>query len=70
MLWHLGMYCSLEVVPVLSYDRYIATPLMSKPVIERLTAQLKAQGSGFALVEDSVKAVMWISTNRSINGIF
>jgi hypothetical protein len=55
---------------VLSYDRYIATPLMSKPVIERLTAQLKAQGSGFALVEDSVKAVMWISTNRSINGIF
>ena len=50
------------------YARYIATPLMSAPVIERLTTQLKAQGSGFALIEDSVKAVMRIATLLSING--
>lgn len=42
---------------------------MSKPVIERLTDQLQAQGSGFALVEDSVKAVMRISTDKTINGM-
>lgn len=64
------MFRPLKGAPALIIHRYIATPLMSKLVIERLTSQLEAQGSGFALVEDSVKAVMWISTNRSINGVF
>ncbi|KIX03816.1 uncharacterized protein Z518_07369 [Rhinocladiella mackenziei CBS 650.93] len=47
---------------------YIATPLMSDAVMNTLTTQLKEQGSGFALVEDSVKAVMRIATDDSING--
>lgn len=42
---------------------------MSKLVIERLTDQLQAQGSGFALVDDSVTAVMRISTDKTINGM-
>lgn len=68
-MWRLGIVSVFEVLPMLIFRRYIATPLMSKLVIERLTTQLEAQGSGFALVEDSVKAVMRISTDRSINGV-
>lgn len=47
---------------------YIATPLMSKAVMERLTSQLMEQGSGFGRIEDCVKAVMRIATDSTVNG--
>ncbi|TPX12340.1 uncharacterized protein E0L32_006987 [Thyridium curvatum] len=48
---------------------FIATPLMSPAVVERLSAQLAAHGSGFAETEDCVRAVMRIATDPQVNGV-
>jgi len=47
---------------------FIATPIMSEKVVETLGSQLKSVGAEFAEVEDSVKAVMRVATDKSING--
>lgn len=38
--------------------------------VDALKSQLQAQGSGFALTEDAVKAVLHIATEKTMNGWF
>lgn len=47
---------------------FIKTPIMSENVIERLGPGLESHRSGFAEVEDSVKAVLRIACDKEING--
>jgi hypothetical protein len=49
--------------------RFIKTPIMSENVLERLAPALKKEGSEFAEVEDSVKAVLKIACDEGINGM-
>ena len=41
---------------------------MSDAVGKRLASQLAANGSAFAEIEDSVKAVMRVAADQSVNG--
>lgn len=49
---------------------FINTPIMSATVIEQLGPALKNMNSDFAEVEDSVKAVLRLACDESINGAY
>jgi hypothetical protein len=48
--------------------RFIETPILTESVRNRLGGMLNFQESGFAEVEDSVKAVLRIASDETING--
>lgn len=53
----------------LTRGRFIATPIMSEEILKALDEKLHEGNSDWALAEDSVKAVMRIAADKSINGM-
>ena len=47
---------------------FIRTPIMSDVVAERIGGLLKAAGTGWAEVEDSVQAALRIAADKEVNG--
>lgn len=49
-------------------DRYVATPIMSETVKERIDTTLKKHGSGWATIEDCTRTVLRIAADESVQG--
>jgi NAD(P)-dependent dehydrogenase (short-subunit alcohol dehydrogenase family) len=47
---------------------FISTAIMSAEVKQAISARLESQGSGWADIEDALKAVLRIATDENING--
>lgn len=48
---------------------YVATPLMSEAVMERLHVDMAREGTEFAKIEDVAKGALRLASDKSINGI-
>jgi NAD(P)-dependent dehydrogenase (short-subunit alcohol dehydrogenase family) len=47
---------------------FIKTAIMSETIADRITAMLDTIGTGWAEVEDSVKAVLRVASDKQVNG--